>query len=145
MMQNQDSRISHTSANGILTVRVKGRVALDLLTKYITQYSEVWVRHACILWDTLELDLSGVTADEVLQLPDSSKAITKLKAGRRTAVLARKEFALIAKFIYRGVYPSPRIAARITRSACVWRTPFRCRTVPGIERALHSRTDARSG
>ena len=29
-MQNQDSRISHASANGILTVKLKGRVDLDL-------------------------------------------------------------------------------------------------------------------
>ena len=99
MMQNQDSRISHTSANGILKVRVKGRVDLDFLTRYITQHSEVWVQHACVLWDTMELDLSGVIADEVLQLPDSSKAITNLRAGGRTAVLARKEFELIARFI----------------------------------------------
>lgn len=99
MMQNQDPRISHASANGILTVRLKGRVDLDLMTKHITQHSGVWVQHACILWDTLQLDLSGVTADEVMKLPDSSRQLTKLRAGGRTAVLAQKEFELIAKFI----------------------------------------------
>ncbi len=98
-MQNQDSLISHTSADGILAVKVKGRVDLDLLTKYVAQHKEAWVQHACILWDMLELDLSGVTADEVIKVPDSFRELTKLGAGGRSAVLVQKEFELIARFI----------------------------------------------
>ena len=98
-MQNQDSLISHTSADGILTVKVKGRVPFDSLTKYVAQHREVWVQHPCILYDALGLDLSGVTTDEIIKLPESSREITKLRAGGRTAVLVQKEFELIAKFI----------------------------------------------
>ena len=68
-------------------------------TKYVAQHREVWVQHACVLYDLLELDLSGVTADEIIKLPESSREITKLRAGGRTALLVQKEFELIAKFI----------------------------------------------
>ena len=98
-MQNPDSRISHASADGILTVKLKGRVDLDLLTKYVAQHTEMWAQHPCILWDMLELDLSGVTADEVIKVPDSFRELTKLGAGGRSAVLVQKEFELIARFI----------------------------------------------
>ena len=98
MMQSQDPRISHASANGILTVRLKGKVDLDLLTQYVTRHREVWVQHACILYDLLELDLRVVTADYVLKLPDSFREINKLRAGGRTAALVPKELELIAKF-----------------------------------------------
>ena len=99
MMQNQDSRISHASAKGILTVKFEGRVDLDSLTKYIAQHREAWIKHACILYDMLEVDLSVVTADYVVKLPDSFREINKLRAGGRTAGLVTKEFELIAKFV----------------------------------------------
>ena len=98
-MQNQDSRISHASADGILTVKLEGRVDLDLLTEYVTQHREAWVQHPCVLYDMLELDLSVVTADYVVKLPDSFREINKLRAGGRTAGLVTKEFELIAKYI----------------------------------------------
>lgn len=98
-MQNQNSRISHASAKGILTVKVKGRVDFDSLTRYVAQHREVWVQHACVLYDMVELDLSVVTADAVIKLPDSFKELTKLRSGGRSAVLVQKEFALIARFI----------------------------------------------
>ena len=72
-MQNQDSLISHTSADGILTVKVRGRVPFDSMTKYVAQHREVWVQHPCILYDALGLDLSGVTTDEIIKLPESSR------------------------------------------------------------------------
>ncbi len=98
MMPNQDSRISHASADGILTVKLEGRVDLDLVTRYVTQHREVWVQHACILYDLLELDLRVVTVDYVMKLPDSFREINKLRAGGRTAALVPKELELIAKF-----------------------------------------------
>ena len=99
MMQNQDSRISHASADGILIVKVKGRVRFDSLTKYVAQHREVWVQHACVLYDMLEMDLSVVTADAVIKVPDSFREMTKLRAGGRSAVLVQKEFELIARFV----------------------------------------------
>ena len=101
-MQNPNSRISLASADGILTVKLKGRVDLDLLAEYITQHREAWVQHPCILYDTLELDLSGVTADEILQLPESSRETIELRAGGRSAILVKKEFEVIAKYLVVG-------------------------------------------
>jgi hypothetical protein len=101
-MQNQDSLISHTSADGILTVKVKGRVPFDSLTKYVAQHREAWVQHPCILYDALELDLSGVTADDVLQLPESTRETIELRAGGRSAILVKKEFEVIAKYLVVG-------------------------------------------
>ena len=100
MMQNQDFRISHASDSGILTIKLEGRVDLDSLTKYITQHKEEWVQHPCILWDTLELDLSVETTDGIREWPDAFREIIKLRAGGRTAALVQKEFELIMKFAF---------------------------------------------
>ena len=47
----------------------------------------------------LEMDLSVVTADAVIKVPDSFREMTKLRAGGRSAVLVQKEFELIARFV----------------------------------------------
>ncbi len=93
------SCVTHWSANGILTVRVEGPVDVESLIRYAHKHKDVWVEHACILWDFRLLDPSVLTSESIKNLPETFSAIHGLRAGGRTALLVRKSLELIAKII----------------------------------------------
>ncbi len=98
-MQKQGDSISHASTDGILTVRVAGRVAIDTLAGYALMHQDVWALHPCILWDLIELDPRDITSDAVLRMPELFARIHQLRAGGRTALLIQKDAEFLAKII----------------------------------------------
>jgi len=69
------------------------------VVNYAYEHNDVWVAHACILWDFRSLDPKVLTSESIRDLPESFKLITGLRAGGRTAVLVEKNLEFIAKII----------------------------------------------
>jgi len=94
----QDKSITHSSAEGILTVRLEGRFDVDSMFVYVTENQSTWATHACILWDLRKFDARDLTGDSILKVPDKFAEILQRRAGGRTAILVNEDLALIAKF-----------------------------------------------
>ncbi len=97
-MRNRSS-ITHCSANGILVVRVEGPADVDSLVNHAHQYQDVWVQHACILYDFTLLEPEALTSAAIRNIPESFDEITELRTGGRTALLVQKDLELIARFV----------------------------------------------
>lgn len=93
------SIITHCSAHGILLVQVEGSTDVDSLVNYAYQYKDVWVQHACVLYDFTLLDPKALTSAAIRDIPELFAEITELRAGGRTALLVQKDLELIGRFI----------------------------------------------
>jgi len=92
----QDKCITHSSAEGILTVRLEGRFDVESMFVYVTENQSTWAAHACILWDLREFDARDLTGDSILKVPDKFAEILQRRAGGRTAILVKEDLEVIA-------------------------------------------------
>ena len=93
------SIITHCSAYGILVVLVEGSTNIVSLVNYAYQHRDVWVEHACIMYDLTLLDPEALTSAAIKNIPELFAKITEQRVGGRTALLVQKDLELIAKFV----------------------------------------------
>ncbi len=92
-----DGGISHEVRGGILRVVLTGSVSLTAATAYATLHQELWSANPGILWDLRAFDPSGISSQDVLNIPHAFAEVMALRPGGRSAVVVGKELDLVAR------------------------------------------------
>jgi hypothetical protein len=89
--------MTHEVRSGTLWVTVTGSVGMAAATGYVTSHQEIWSAQSRIVWDLRAFDPSGVSSQDILNIPHAFAEIMELRAGGRTAVIVGKELDLVSR------------------------------------------------
>ncbi len=95
-----ESGISHNSADGVLTCKVKGGASVVDLTSYAVTIQDEFIRHKAVLWDIREAQLArSMSSRDLMNLHHSFAEILELRNSGRTAILVRDELYDITSLV----------------------------------------------
>ncbi|MEM8767807.1 MAG: hypothetical protein AAGE43_10210 [Pseudomonadota bacterium] len=111
-MNSLISEVSHKISDGVLIVRMHGRVSLNLLRNYVTEHVSEFAAHDRLIYDLRDWDVSALTTESLMNADNVFTEVHALRKQGRAALIIQQHMEELGR-IFVAVYESKEVPVDI--------------------------------
>ena len=104
--------VTHESRDGILVIRMVGRVGINVLMEHVMAHFDDWIAHDRLIYDLSEWNVESLTSDSLRTLHESFAPVMEARKTGSVALLVAPHLEGLAKILI-AIYESEAVPVEL--------------------------------